>query len=67
MSGSIFSRVMSAITPHSDNYFILFNKLADCAVRASKVLAMMTAVSEEDKFEQHFAEIRKMKCFAEVC
>jgi uncharacterized protein len=65
MSGSIFSRLMSAITPHSDNYFVLFNKLADCAVRASKVLAMMTAVSGEDKFEEYFADIRKIESEAD--
>jgi hypothetical protein len=56
---------MSAITPHSDNYFILFNNLADCAVRASKVLAMMTAVSDDDKFEEYFAEIRKIESEAD--
>lgn len=65
MSGSIFSRLMSAITPHSDNYFILFNKLADCAVRGSKVLAMMTAVSDTEKFEQYFAEIRTIESEAD--
>lgn len=65
MSGSIFSRLMSAITPHSDNYFVLFNKLADCAVRGSKVLAMMTAVSDMEKFEQYFAEIRTIESEAD--
>ncbi len=65
MAGGVFSRLMSAITPRSDNYFTLFNNLADCAVRGSKVLAMMTAVSEEDKFEQHFAEIRKIESEAD--
>jgi uncharacterized protein len=65
MASGVFSRLMSAITPRSDNYFALFNNLADCAVRGSKVLAMMTAVSEEDKFEQHFAEIRKIESEAD--
>ncbi|MEQ1488298.1 MAG: DUF47 family protein [Methylotenera sp.] len=65
MKSGIFTRLMSAITPHSDNYFVLFNKLADCAVRASKVLAMMTAVSDEDKFEEYFAEIRKIESEAD--
>ena len=65
MAGGVFSRLMSAITPRSDNYFVLFNNLADCAVRGSKVLAMMTAVSDEDKFEQHFAEIRKIESEAD--
>ena len=65
MASGIFSRIMSAITPHSDNYFILFNKLADCAVRGSKVLAMMTAVSDTEKFEQYFAEIRTIESEAD--
>lgn len=65
MKSGIFTRLMSAITPHSDNYFVLFNQLADCAVRASKVLAMMTAVSDEDKFEEYFAEIRKIESEAD--
>ena len=65
MASGIFSRIMSAITPHSDNYFILFNKLADCAVRGSKVLAMMTAVSDTEKFEQYFAEIRAIESEAD--
>jgi predicted phosphate transport protein (TIGR00153 family) len=65
MKSSLFTRLMSAITPRSDNYFVLFNNLADCAVRASKVLAMMAAVSDEDKFEQHFAEIRAIESEAD--
>jgi uncharacterized protein len=65
MASGVFSRLMSAITPHSDNYFVLFNNLADCAVRCSKVLAMMTAVSDAEKFEQHFAEIRSIESEAD--
>ena len=65
MAGGVFSQLMSAITPHSDNYFILFNKLADCAVRCSKVLAMMTAVSDAGKFEQYFDEIRTIESEAD--
>jgi uncharacterized protein len=65
MASSVFSRIMSAITPHSDNYFALFNNLADCAVRAAKVLAMMTAVSDKEKFEEYFAEIRKIESEAD--
>lgn len=65
MKSGIFTRLMSAITPHSDNYFVLFNSLADCAVRCSKVLAMMTAVSDADKFEEYFAEIRKIESEAD--
>jgi predicted phosphate transport protein (TIGR00153 family) len=65
MASGVFSRLMSAITPHSDNYFVLFNNLADCAVRGSKVLAMMTAVSDVEKFEQYFAEIRAIESEAD--
>jgi uncharacterized protein len=65
MAGGVFSRLMSAITPHSDNYFILFNNLADCAVRCSKVLAMMTTINDAEKFEQYFAEIRTIESEAD--
>ena len=53
MASGVFSRLMSAITPRSDNYFALFNNLAESAVTGSKVLAIMTAVNEADKFEAH--------------
>lgn len=66
MAGA-FTKLMAAITPRSDNYFQLFNNLADCAVRGSKVLAMMAAVrGDNDKFEEHFAEIRKIESEADT-
>lgn len=65
MANVIFGRLMAAISPRSDNYFVLFNKLADCAVKGSKVLAMMTAVNDPEKFEEHFAEIRKIESEAD--
>ena len=65
MASGVFSRLMSAITPRSDNYFALFNSLAESAVTGSKVLAMMTAVNEADKFETHFAEIRRIESQAD--
>jgi uncharacterized protein len=65
MASGVFSRLMSAITPHSENYFVLFNKLADCAVRCSKVLAMMTTINDAEKFEQYFAEIRTIESEAD--
>ena len=65
MASGVFSRLMSAITPRSDNYFALFNSLAESAVTGSKVLAMMTAVNEADKFEEHFAEIRRIESQAD--
>jgi uncharacterized protein len=65
MASGAFTRLMSAITPRSDNYFMLFNNLADCAVRCSKVLAMMSAVRDAEKFEQYFAEIRSIESEAD--
>ena len=65
MASGIFSRLMSAITPRSDNYFDLFNSLAESAVAGSKVLAMMTAVNNDEKFEEHFTEIRKIESTAD--
>ena len=65
MASGVFSRLMSAITPRSDNYFALFNNLAESAVTGSKVLAVMTAVNEADKFEAHFAEIRRIESQAD--
>jgi uncharacterized protein len=65
MANGVFSRLMSAITPRSDNYFELFNNLAESAVTGSKVLAMMTAVNEVGKFEEHFTEIRRIESQAD--
>jgi len=56
---------MAAVSPRSDNYFVLFNNLADCAVKGSKVLAMMSAVSDADKFDEYFAEIRRIESEAD--
>ena len=65
MANATFGRLMASITPRSDNYLDLFNKLAESAVTGSKVLAMMTAVNEADKFEDHFAEIRRIESQAD--
>ncbi|MGB7816979.1 MAG: DUF47 family protein [Methylotenera sp.] len=65
MANARFGRLMAAISPRSDNYFELFNNLADCAVRGSKVLASMTAVRDADRFDEHFAELRKIESEAD--
>lgn len=65
MANATLGRLMAAISPRSDNYFVLFNNLADCAVRGSKVLAMMSAVRDAEKFDEHFAEIRKIESEAD--
>ncbi len=49
MATGAFSRLMAAISPRSENHFISFNNLADCAVRASKVLSIMDAVNKAEK------------------
>lgn len=65
MANASFGRLMAAITPRNDNYFVLFNKLADCAVRGSKVLAMMAAEVEQSNFNSHFANIRAIESEAD--
>jgi predicted phosphate transport protein (TIGR00153 family) len=65
MANATFGRLMAAISPRSDNYFVLFNQLADCAVRGSKVLAVMTTVRDVEKFDEHFAELRKIESEAD--
>jgi len=65
MPSVIFNKLMAAVSPRSDNYFVLFNNLADCAVKGSKVLAMMSAVSDADKFDEYFAEIRRIESEAD--
>ena len=65
MSTGVFSRLIKSISPRNDNYFTLFNSLADCAVRASKVLSIMTAVNDPEKFDENFEQIRKIECEAD--
>ena len=65
MANATFGRLMAAISPRNDNYFVLFNNLADCAVRGSKVLAVMTTVRDVEKFDEYFAELRKIESEAD--
>ena len=66
MANAAFGRLMAKITPRNDNYFVLFNKLAECAVQGSKVLALMSAVVDPSKFDEHFAEIRRIESEADA-
>lgn len=66
MANAALGRLMAAISPRNDNYFVLFNKLADCVVQGSKVLAMMAAVRDSEKFDEHFAAIRKIESEADI-
>jgi len=65
MANATLGRLMAAISPRSDNYFALFNNLANCAVKGSKVLALMTSVRDAEKFDEHFAELRKIESEAD--
>lgn len=65
MASGVFSRLMTAISPRNESYFLLFNNLANCAVKGSKVLAMMSAVNDQEKFNQHFEEICKIESEAD--
>ena len=65
MANATFGRLMAAITPRNDNYFVLFNNLADCAVKGSKVLALMTTVRDAERFDLHFSELRRIESEAD--
>lgn len=66
MARGVFSWLMATVTPRSDNYFVLFNQLAECVVNGARVLAMMTAVSDAEKFEEHFKELRAIESKADA-
>lgn len=65
MANAVFGRLMAAITPKNENYFVLFNQLADCAVRGSNVLALMAAEVNQANFDQHFAAICEIESEAD--
>ena len=59
MVAKLVGRLLAAITPRSDDYFILFNELAACTVRGAKVLARMSSVHDPAAFDLLFDEIKK--------
>ena len=59
MPSVFFSKLLSSVSPRSDNYFTLFNKLADCIVRGAKILATMSSVQDPAAFNQLFIEMTK--------
>jgi len=59
MTGALLSRVVFLMSPRSDNYFALFNELADCTVRGAKALARMSSERDPAAFDQLFHEITK--------
>ncbi len=65
MAIPLFSRLIKSVSPKSDNYFKLFNNLANSGVQASKTLAKMTAVNDPASFAELSEEIRKIECEAD--
>jgi len=61
MAGGLLSRMIALISPSSDNYFALFNELAECTVRGAKVLATMSSVRDPAAFNLLFDEIKKIE------
>jgi predicted phosphate transport protein (TIGR00153 family) len=59
MTGGMLSRLITMISPRSDNYFALFNELAACTVRGAKALAKMSSVHDPAAFQQLFDEIKE--------
>jgi len=59
MAGGIFSRIISAVSPKSDNYFTLFNELAACTVRGARIIARMSLIQDPAAFDQLFDEITR--------
>jgi uncharacterized protein len=65
MASEIFSKLLAAVTPQNDSYFIQFNKLAKLTVNASMLLTELTANENKHEFEKIFEEIRKIECSAD--
>lgn len=59
MATVTFSKLLSKVTPRSDNYFKLFNEMTACTVRGAKVLATMSSVQDPAVFNQLFGEMTK--------
>jgi predicted phosphate transport protein (TIGR00153 family) len=59
MASGFFSKLISSVSPRSDNYFSLFNELTACTVRGAKTLATMSSVQDPAAFNQLFVEMTK--------
>ena len=65
MTGGLLSRMIALMSPRSDNYFALFNELAACTGRGSKLLAKMSLVHDPVAVEQLFSDIQKTESEAD--
>ena len=61
MAAGLFTRLVAAISPRSDNYFSEFNQLANSAVLAARELATMTSINDPRAFHRHFEEISRLE------
>jgi predicted phosphate transport protein (TIGR00153 family) len=59
MASVFFSKLLSSVSPRSDNYFSLFNELAAFTVQGAKILATMSSVQDPAAFNQLFIEMTK--------
>lgn len=57
MASGLFSRIIAAVSPKSDNYFTLFNELTACTVRGARIIARMSLIQDPVAFDQLFKEI----------
>jgi len=65
MPNVFFSKLLSSVSPRSDNYFVLFNKLTDCIVRGAKILATMSSVQDQNAFNELFVQMSKTESEAD--
>jgi predicted phosphate transport protein (TIGR00153 family) len=59
MASVFFSKLLSKVTPRSDNYFTLFNELTSLTVQGAKILATMSSVQDPAAFNKLFVEMTK--------
>ena len=59
MASVVFSKLLSSVSPRSDNYFTLFNDLTALTVQGAKILATMSSVQDPAAFNQLFIEMTK--------
>jgi hypothetical protein len=59
MVARTLGRVLAAMSPRSDDYFVLFNQLTAFTVRGAKLLANLTVVQDPVAFEQLCSDIQR--------
>jgi len=65
MANAFFSKLISAVSPRSDNYFNLFNSLTACIVRGAKILATMSSEQDPATFDQLFVQLTRAESEAD--